>query len=167
MKSLFTAFLCSLFLGGCAIDGSPLATSPTTAATQTELEIAVASASLKPASSLTTARGSFVGENDHVVKGTADIFRYKGGWFVHLGKDFSLDGAPDPKVALGKSTQGGFQPDAVLAKLDRLDGEQIYALKSGLNIGNYDQVYIWSEKLNVTLGRADLTLLRSGERQTR
>jgi len=159
MKSALVALSTICLVAGCASDGSPLATSSTTAATQTELSLAVASASLKPASSLTTASGTFIGENGYVAEGTASIFRYKGGWFVHLEPDFRVDDAPGPKVALGDSAQGGFKRGAVLVRLDSLKGEQAYAINPGLDIGDYDQIYICSEPLNITLGRADLTLL--------
>ncbi|MEO1001416.1 MAG: hypothetical protein AAFW69_12570, partial [Pseudomonadota bacterium] len=49
-----------------------------------------------------TAVGTFIGDSDHVTIGSAAISRTEDGrWLVTLGDDFSLDGAPDPKVALG------------------------------------------------------------------
>lgn len=104
----------------------------------------------------TTARGAFVGDTGHVTTGTAEVFRDAEGWKIRLGPDFSLDGAPDPKVALGN---GGYVPGTILGKLSSLKGEQVYALKPGLDIGDYNQVYIWCERFDVPLGHADLTLI--------
>lgn len=159
MKSLCIAMIIGGLMVGCASDGSPLAPSLTTPATQTALGIAVTSASSKPASSLTTARGSLVGENNYTAKGTVDIFRYKGGWFVHLGEDFSVSGAPGLQVTLGSSAGEGLQAQVVIARLDSLNGEQVYALTPGLDIADYDQVNIRSSALDTTLARADLALL--------
>ncbi len=110
----------------------------------------------KAAKYRTTARGTFVGDSDHVTTGTAEVFRDATGWKIRLGPDFSLDGAPDPKVALGN---GNYVPGTILGKLASLNGEQIYALTPGLDIGDYNQIYIWCEKFNVPLGHANLTLL--------
>ncbi|MEM7267613.1 MAG: DM13 domain-containing protein [Pseudomonadota bacterium] len=107
-----------------------------------------------------TAAGEFRGENNHVVTGKALVSHVDGQWVVTLDEAFSLDGAPDPKVALGN---GGYVEGTILGKLKSLDGKQSYALPDNLDIGDYVQVYIWCEKFNVSLGVADLTLTcRSG-----
>ena len=47
--------------------------------------------------------GTFIGQGDHETAGLATIEREEAGnSFVVLGDDFKLDGAPDPKVGLGK-----------------------------------------------------------------
>jgi len=118
----------------------------------------VKAAPAKPSKLLTTARGSFVGTTKFRVKGTTEIFRENGKWFVRLGPDFSESGAPDPKVALGNKAEGGYQDGTILGLVEA-NGESVYALKPGLDIGDYDQVWIWCERFNVPVGHADLTLL--------
>ncbi|MGF1528535.1 MAG: DM13 domain-containing protein [Candidatus Competibacterales bacterium] len=103
-----------------------------------------------------TARGTFRGESDHVTTGHASVFRSRGQWVISLASDFSLDGAPDPKVGLGNN---GYRPESQLGELKQLNGAQVYVLPAGLDIGDYNQVWIWCEQFNVPLGVAELTLL--------
>ena len=158
MKSIVLALAASALLAGCASQGTTYSASQAAPQTQ-QAKAGYGVDSIKPASARTTARGSFVGDAGHVTTGSADVFKHNGGWFVRLGPDFSLDGGPDPKVALGNKALGGYQRGTILGKLTSLNGEQVYALKPGLDIGNYDQVYIWCEQFSVPLGHADLTLL--------
>ena len=151
MKLSLTIAAAALALAGCANSGSSYSPS---GVTQTA-PIAAA----KPATARTTAQGTFVGDNGHVTTGTTDVFTDNGQYYIRLGPDFSLDGGPDPKVALGNRARGGYQQGTILGKLVNLRGEQVYALSQGLDIGNYDQVYIWCEQFSVSLGHADLRLL--------
>ncbi|MEM1382989.1 MAG: DM13 domain-containing protein [Pseudomonadota bacterium] len=103
-----------------------------------------------------TAVGQFTGASNHETRGTARVARSEGQWLIELGEDFFHDGAPDPKVALGAD---GFREEAILAPLASLSGQQVYALKSGLNIGNYNEVWIWCQQFSVPLGVAKLELV--------
>ncbi len=147
MKNVFIAAAAALALAGCSDTGSSGSSYNTAPA-----------ASSKASKVLTTARGSFVGTPKFQVTGTTEVFRQNGQWFIRLGPGFSESGAPDPKVALGNKAAGGYQPGTILG-LIQANGESVYALKPGLDIGNYDQVWIWCEKFNVPIGHADLTLL--------
>ena len=108
-------------------------------------------------STIVTAKGGFTGDNDHVVTGNAIVSRVDGQWVITLDDGFTLDGAPDPKVALGSG--GKYVKGTILGELKNLKGSQSYALAEGLDIGDYDQVYIWCEKFSVSLGHANLKLL--------
>lgn len=108
-------------------------------------------------SAIVTAKGGFAGDNNHIVTGNALVSRVDGQWVITLDDAFTLDGAPDPKVALGAN--GQYVKGTILGKLKSLKGSQSYALAEGLDIGDYDRVYIWCEKFDVSLGHADLTLL--------
>lgn len=152
MKSLIISAAAVLALAGCAGNSG-------TTYSAAQPVAAVQPVSAKPATARTTARGSFVGDKGHVTTGTGEVFRDNGQWFVRLGPDFSLDGGPDPKVALGNKASGGYQPGTILGKLSSLNGEQVYALKPGLDIADYDQIYIWCEQFSVPLGHANLALL--------
>ncbi|MEL6268140.1 MAG: DM13 domain-containing protein [Pseudomonadota bacterium] len=102
-----------------------------------------------------TARGSFVGKSDHVTTGHASVVFDEGKVLITLEDDFTFDGAPDPKVALGN---GGYDAGTLLGPLQSNAGAQAYPLKAGLDIGDYFEVWIWCEKFNVPLGVAELTL---------
>jgi len=153
MKSIFVAAAAAALLAGCANSGSSYNATP-----QAKAAYAAPTAQ-KAASIRTTARGAFVGDGSHVSSGTAEVFRQNKQWFIRLGPDFNLDGGPDPKVGLGNKARGGYQPGTILGKLTSFQGEQVYALAPGLDIGDYDQVYIWCERFSVPLAHANLTLL--------
>ncbi len=145
MKSLVVAAVAALTLAACSNQSGGSSYSQ-------------AAAPAAASEVLVTARGGFVGTPKFQVTGTTEIFRRDGQWFVRLGPNFSESGAPDPKVALGNKSAGGYQAGTILGLIEA-NGESIYALKPGLDIGDYDQVWIWCEKFNVPIGHADLTLL--------
>ncbi len=47
------------------------------------------------------AAGVFEGASDHVTPGGISVRKAADGYYVVLDEDFSLDGAPDPKVGFG------------------------------------------------------------------
>ena len=61
-----------------------------------------------------TARGTFEGKSDHITAGHAAIGRVGQQWVVILEDDFTFDGAPDPRVALGSN---GYDKDTNLSLL--------------------------------------------------
>ena len=103
-----------------------------------------------------TAEGAFTGASNHVTTGHASIYTEGGKWFVSFGEDFTFDGAPDPKVALGHD---GFDPDALLAPLASNTGAQVYEIPAPLDVADYNEVWIWCEEFAVPLGVAKLKLL--------
>lgn len=105
---------------------------------------------------LETARGSFEGRSNHRISGTVSVFRSEGKWYVSLGRDFSFDGAPDPKVAFGED---GFRADAILGPLVDDEGASVYEVVPPLDVGDYTEVWLWCEEFAVPLGYAKLTLL--------
>lgn len=102
-----------------------------------------------------TAAGGFEGRSKHITTGAGSIARLNGQWVVILGKDFSFDGAPDPKVALGAN---GYRKDATLAKLASNTGQQVYAIPASLDVADFNEIWIWCNKFTVPLGVAKLTL---------
>ena len=103
-----------------------------------------------------TAKGTFTGKSDHITKGGASIARLGKQWVVILEDDFSFDGAPDPHVALGNN---GYDKNASLALLSSNSGKQIYAIPAGLDVANFNEIWIWCDKLAVPLGVAKVTLI--------
>ncbi|WP_170760974.1 DM13 domain-containing protein [Ruegeria lacuscaerulensis] len=98
--------------------------------------------------------GQFEGRSNHVTSGTVKMVKDGDRYIVELGDDFSLDGGPDPRVALGKD--GSYDPDTKLGALLHLTGKQSYAVPPTLDVSNYNEVYIWCEVAGVPLGVATL-----------
>ncbi|MEM0948401.1 MAG: DM13 domain-containing protein [Pseudomonadota bacterium] len=93
--------------------------------------------------------GTFVGASNHVTTGTAEI----AGDTITLLDDFTFDGAPDPKVALGNN---GYDSSTLMGALQSNSGKQSYKVPAGIDTGNYNEVWIWCERFNVPLGVAKI-----------
>ena len=93
--------------------------------------------------------GTFKGASNHVTTGTAEVAGNK----VNLLGDFTFDGAPDPKVALGKD---GYDSSTLMGALTSNNGASSYAIPAGIDPSDYNEVWIWCEKFNVPLGVAKL-----------
>ena len=98
--------------------------------------------------------GMFTGLNGHATTGAVTIEKSGDGYQIVLGEDFSFDGAPDPKVALGKD--GEFDPSTLIELLRSNTGAQTYEVPAGIDISAYNEVYIWCEKYTVGLGVAQV-----------
>lgn len=98
--------------------------------------------------------GQFKGLSNHVTSGSVEVVKKGDRYIVELGDDFSLDGGPDPRVALGKD--GKYDPDTKLGALLNLTGKQSYAVPPTLDVSKYNEVYIWCEVAGVPLGVAKL-----------
>ncbi len=100
-------------------------------------------------------KGTFRGLNKHVTTGGVSILKTEnGGSVLILGPDFSLDGAPDPSVALGKN--GKYDRATNLGNMTKINGHQVYMIPDTLDWSTYNEVYIWCEKFNVGLGVASI-----------
>ncbi|SLN43765.1 Electron transfer DM13 [Roseovarius litorisediminis] len=97
--------------------------------------------------------GKFTGQSNHVTSGHAKLVRKNGKTFVELQSDFQFDGAPDPKVALGKN---GFDSSTLMGKLLSNSGAQSYEVPTGVDVSGMNEVWIWCEQYNVPLGVAKL-----------
>lgn len=93
--------------------------------------------------------GTFTGKSNHITTGTAEIADGK----VNLLGDFTFDGAPDPKIALGKN---GYDKKTLMGKLKSNKGASSYVIPAGINPDAYNEVWVWCEKFNVPLGVAKL-----------
>lgn len=130
---------------------------------KTVLSIAVASAILAFSTIVPSiasagdvaATGSFAGTNDHVTTGGVTIVKTEnGGAVVILDANFSLDGAPDPSVGFGKD--GTFVKATDLGALTQNTGLQVFVVPASVNVDDFNEVYIWCEQFNVSLGIASL-----------
>lgn len=91
---------------------------------------------------------TFRGINNHTVTGTAEI----AGTTVNLLDNFRFDGAPDPKIALGKD--GQYDPRTLSGALKFNSGASSYQLPAGINPDDYNEVWVWCERFNVGLAIA-------------
>ena len=109
-----------------------------------------------PASADTVAAtGTFTGASDHITTGGVSIIKTSnGGAVVILDSNFSLDGAPDPKVGFG--VDGKFIAASDLGELTNKDGLQVYVVPASVNVDDSNEVYIWCEEFAVPLGVAAL-----------
>ncbi|WP_137297543.1 DM13 domain-containing protein [Psychromonas sp. SP041] len=98
--------------------------------------------------------GEFSGANDHITTGQVSLVQTPEGYAVVLGSDFSLDGAPDPKVGLGKN--GQYDPKALLGKLISHNGQSAYIIPASVDVNNFDEVFIWCDQFSVSLGSAKI-----------
>ena len=93
----------------------------------------------------------FSGESNHVTKGRVEIVKADGKATINLLDDFWFDGAPDPKVALGNN---GYDKTTLMGLLKSNTGASTYEVPAGINVDDYNEVWIWCEKFNVPLGVA-------------
>lgn len=76
--------------------------------------------------------GQFSGRSDHITTGGVSIMKTEnGGSVLILGADFSLDGAPDPSVALG--LDGKYDAATNLGAMTKINGMQVYEIPDDLD----------------------------------
>jgi len=103
-----------------------------------------------------TAVGTFEGASDHITTGEVRLIRLDdGSYAVEFGEDFSHDGAPDPVVGFGAD---GYVETSKLGPLVALEGQQVYPVPDDIDVGDFNQVYVWCEQFGVPLGVAALDL---------
>jgi hypothetical protein len=100
--------------------------------------------------------GRFAGAHDHQVSGSFSVTEQDGRQVLTLGKDFSLDGAPDPYIVLSANEMGSGAGTLNLGPLKSKRGSASFALPAGTDLAKYSRVLVWCRKYNVTLGEADL-----------
>ena len=99
-------------------------------------------------------RGQFEGRSNHETSGVATVENSAAGAMVVLGKDFSFDGAPDPKVGFGRD--GVYDKSAQLHALKSKTGRQEYTVPGSVDPTRYNELYIWCQRYSVPLGVAKL-----------
>lgn len=102
-----------------------------------------------------TARGTFEGKSNKVTTGHASIGRVGKQWVVILEDDFSFSGAPDTRVALGNN---GYDESTNLSLLSSNSGKQVYAIPASIDVGKFNEIWLWCKKFAVPLGKAKLNL---------
>ena len=98
-------------------------------------------------------RGSFQGASNHVTSGGVTVEKTATGYVLVLEDDFSFDGAPDPQLGFGKD---GYDGKTRFSKLKSNSGKQTYEVPAGIDVAQYNEVWVWCEKFSVPLGVAKL-----------
>lgn len=110
---------------------------------------------MAPISASADSKGSFTGASDHITTGGVKIIKNAdGSAVVILDSNFSLDGAPDPRVGFGKD--GKFFDVSDLGPLVKKEGLQVYIVPASVNVDDFNEVYIWCKKFAVPLGVASI-----------
>ena len=99
------------------------------------------------------AKGSFTGASNHVTTGGVTVEKTAEGYVLVLQDDFSFDGAPDPQLGFGKD---GYDGKTRFSKLQSNNGKQSYKVPAGIDVSQYNEVWVWCEKFSVPLGVAKL-----------
>lgn len=98
-------------------------------------------------------KGSFEGRSDHSVTGGVSVLETNNGYVIRLEENFVLDGAPDPRVALGKD---GYDEETLHPTIIEKTGKQEYTLAEGVDPKQYNEVWIWCKQFEVPLGVAKI-----------
>ena len=98
--------------------------------------------------------GQFTGMNDHTVSGTVSIVKTDAGYEIVMADNFLFDGAPDPKVALGKD--GEYDAATQIEPLKSDSGAQRYIVPASIDVLQFNEVHIWCEQFSVGLAIAPL-----------
>ena len=139
MKYLFSA-VAAAFLVACGQSGSDGET--------------VSTATAEPARGNVVTAGTFSGLSDHITTGGVTIRKDGEDYYVVLEDDFSLDGAPDPKLGFGNS--GEYDIESQFSVLNNKTGYQVYELPAEIDPTAYNEIYVWCEQFSVPLGVASI-----------
>ena len=99
------------------------------------------------------ASGTFKGASGHKTSGGVSIKKSGKGYVAVLEDDFSLDGAPDPKLGFGKN---GYDTSTTFSELRSNSGRQEYQIPADIDPAKFNEFYVWCEKFSVPLGVAKL-----------
>ena len=99
--------------------------------------------------------GSFRGASGHVTKGSVSVTKSGNKLVIKLGKNFFLDGAPDPYVALGNGSKP-LKKGGLIAVLRKNKGSQTYSANASSALSKATHAIIWCKKFAVPLGVARL-----------
>ena len=120
-------------------------------ATATSAIVGVTAASALPSIAYAGSKsGSFTGDSNHVTTGNVTVKNGK----IILESNFFFDGAPDPRVGLGKG--GKYTKNTDFAVLKKNTGKQTYTIPANLKDSDFDTVVIWCRKFSVPLGHAKI-----------
>jgi hypothetical protein len=97
--------------------------------------------------------GGFVGTGGHKASGHVEIIKEGDVTKVVLKDDFTLQEAPAPRLAWGKD---GYKRGTIFATLAKFKGTQEYTVPAGIDLSQFNEIWIWCEKFDVPLASAKL-----------
>lgn len=97
--------------------------------------------------------GVLQGAGSHKASGHVEIVRNGDATTVVFKDDFSLQDAPAPRLAWGKH---GYKSGTIFATLTKFKGAQEYVVPTGIDLSQYNELWIWCEKFDVPLAVAKI-----------
>ncbi|MBI5153284.1 MAG: DM13 domain-containing protein [Parcubacteria group bacterium] len=114
----------------------------------------VVSTTTSPVEQKEVARGNFDGLAGHRAEGIVKLLTIGGKKFIRFEDDFSVTNGPDLFVYLGNN--GVYDPNTRLGALKGNVGSQNYEIPSAVDVGNYNEVWVWCRAFSVPFGKAIL-----------
>lgn len=99
------------------------------------------------------ATGVIDGRSGHKMSGGVEIRKADDGYYVVLGEDFLLDGAPAPRLGFGNSN---YAKETQFSDLLQNEGLQSYKLPANIDPAEFSTFYVWCARFSVPLGVAEL-----------
>ena len=98
-------------------------------------------------------QGDFVGLAGHSAQGIATLLKKENEYYVRFEDGFEITNGPDVFVYLGKD--GEYRPEARLGVLKGNMGSQNYLVPPGIDVQQYNEVWVWCRAFSVPFGRAE------------
>lgn len=103
-----------------------------------------------------TLRGSFTGfDRIHTGSGNVSVIQVGDKYIIRFEENFNVANGPDLYVGLGKD--GEYVKGTEIAKLKGNIGSQNYEVPSGVNLEDYNEIWIWCKAFSVGFAKAKLT----------
>lgn len=101
-------------------------------------------------------RGSFNGfDRIHTGSGNVNVIKVGERYVIRFEENFEVANGPDLYVGLGKD--GQYVKGSEVAKLKGNLGSQNYDFPNGLNLDDYNEIWIWCKAFSVGFAKAILT----------
>ncbi len=118
-----------------------------------DLDISAESEGVQPVLAL---RGLFQGFDEvHYGSGNVSVIEVGDKYIIRFEDNFHVANGPDLFVGLGKD--GEYKKEAQIARLKGNIGSQNYELPEGINLEDYNEVWIWCRAFSVGFAKAKLT----------
>lgn len=118
-----------------------------------EFNITAESEGVQPVLAL---RGVFTGfDRIHTGSGNVNVIKVGDRYIVRFEENFDVANGPDLFVGFGKD--GEYVEGTEIGKLKGNIGSQNYELPAGINLADYNEVWVWCRAFSVGFAKARLT----------
>ncbi len=101
-------------------------------------------------------RGLFQGfDRIHTGTGNVSIIQMGDRYLIHFEENFDVANGPDLYVGLGKD--GQYMKGSEIAKLKGNIGSQNYEVPPGVDLADYNEIWIWCKAFSTGFAKARLT----------